>query len=484
MAKDTDKSLRQQVIYQIFTRNYRSGKLKDVERDLDRIRDLGVDIIYLLPVQPSGALHRKGSMGSPYAISDYRAVDPEIGTMQDFVELTEAAHRKGLKVMLDVVYNHTSPDSVLAKSHPEWFFHKADGSLGNRIGDWWDVVDLDYDSSEALWDYQIETLKMWAKYVDGFRCDVAPMVPLAFWKRARREVEQVCPGCIWLAEAVEPEMVIANRKAGVPTSSDSELYQAFDICYDYDTYNWQKAAQTGCMFLPGSTVRVPGERTGFLKEYLNRVNLQEGILPENYIKLRCLENHDRPRAAELVPDERALRNWTAWQYFEKGTVMVYAGQEFEVTHHPTLFDRDPVDFETGKDLSPLMRKLRAIRQQDLFVDSSFEAEAVAGDVIFAVRERRGDGTPAGGSTEEAGASEAATARTGGSAEQEKPVQAAAAVPDTGSNRIVGLFSTSGSARAVQVDLPNGTYTDLISGRKVDVFEHTIRLTGEPVIFFC
>ncbi len=177
MAQYTDKSLRQQVIYQIFTRNYKGGKLKDVERDLDRIKSLGVDIIYLLPVQPSGVLHRKGSMGSPYAISDYRAVDPEIGTMQDFAELTEAAHRKGLKVMLDVVYNHTSPDSVLAKSHPEWFFHKADGSLGNRIGAWWDVVDLDYESSEALWNYQIETLKMWAKYVDGFRCDVAPMVP-------------------------------------------------------------------------------------------------------------------------------------------------------------------------------------------------------------------------------------------------------------------------------------------------------------------
>ena len=451
MAQYTDKSLRQQVIYQIFTRNYRGGKLKDVERDLDRIKSLGVDIIYLLPVQPSGVLHRKGSMGSPYAISDYRAVDPEIGTMQDFAELTEAAHRKGLKVMLDVVYNHTSPDSVLAKSHPEWFFHKADGSLGNRIGAWWDVVDLDYESSEALWNYQIETLKMWAKYVDGFRCDVAPMVPLAFWKRARREVEQVRPGCIWLAEAVEPEMVIANRKAGIPTSSDSELYQAFDICYDYDTYNWQKAAQTGCMFLPGGAVRVPGERAGFLKEYLNRVNLQEGILPENYVKLRCLENHDRPRAAELVPDERALRNWTAWQYFEKGTAMVYAGQEFEVTHHPTLFDRDPVDFETGRDLAPLMRRLRAIRQQDLFADSSFEAEEVAGEVIFAVRERRGD---------------------------------AAAMPDADRNRIAGLFSTLGSAKAVQVDLPDGTYTDLISGRKVDVFEHAIRLTGEPVIFYC
>ena len=140
--------------------------------------------------------------------------------------------------------------------------------------------------------------------------------------------------------------------------------------------------------------------------------------------------------------------------------MVYAGQEFEVTHHPTLFDRDPVDFETGKDLSPLMRKLRAIRQQDLFADSSFEAEEVAGDVIFAVRERRGNGTPAGESAEKA------------------------SMPGDCHDRIVGLFSTLGSAKAVQVDLPDGTYTDLISGRSVDVFEHTVRLTGEPVIFFC
>ncbi|HAC60607.1 MAG TPA: hypothetical protein DCF66_00355, partial [Lachnospiraceae bacterium] len=186
----------------------------------------------------------------------------------------------------------------------------------------------------------------------------------------------------------------------------------------------------------------------------------------------------------LVSDERALRNWTAWQYFEKGTAMVYAGQEFEVTHHPTLFDRDPVDFETGKDLSPLMRKLRAIRQQDLFADSSFEAEEVAGDVIFAVRERRGDGAPAEESTEGAGAGEASAAMPRASSDQAEPVRDAAAMPDADRNRIAGLFSTLGSAKAVQVDLPDGTYTDLISGRKVDVFEHTIRLTGEPVIFYC
>jgi len=458
MAANTDITLRNKVIYQIFTRNYKDGKLKTVQADLDRIKELGVDIIYLLPVQPSGCVHRKGSMGSPYAIRDYRAIDPEIGDMQDFIDLCDAAHERGLKVMLDVVYNHTSPDSVLSKTHQSWFFHKKDGSLGNRIGDWWDVVDLDYDcggdkeEAAKLWDYQAETLKMWAKYVDGFRCDVAPMVPLDFWKKARREVEEVRPGCIWVAEAVEKEMIVMNRKAGFPTSTDSELYQAFDICYDYDIYNLQKAAQTGVLYKPGTNVKVSGSKAHFLEEYLRQVCDQEAVYPENYVKLRCLENHDRPRAAEMIPDETALENWTAWQYFEKGTVMLYFGQEFEVTHHPTLFDRDTVDFETGRDLTPLMKRLSQIRKYPIFTDSSFTAEEADGDVIFAVREEKGAGRPAGD-------------------EEEKKT------------KIVGIFSTAGKAKSVQADLPDGTYTDLISGRKVDVFERTLRLEGQPLIFF-
>ena len=184
MARNTSLSLRNAVIYQIFTRNYKGGTFQAVEADLDRIQALGADIIYLLPVQPSGEVHRKGSMGSPYAIRDYRIPDPVQGTMEDFKALSSAIHARGMKLMIDVVYNHTSPDSWLAENHPEWFFHKADGSLGNRIGDWWDVVDLDYTKKD-LWRYQIDTLKMWAEYVDGFRCDVAPMVPLDFWLEAR-----------------------------------------------------------------------------------------------------------------------------------------------------------------------------------------------------------------------------------------------------------------------------------------------------------
>ena len=194
MAVDTEKTLRNQVLYSIYVRNYsEAGTFAAVQADLDRIKALGTDIIWLLPIHPTGEKHRKGTLGSPYAIRDYRAVNPEFGTLDDFRHLVDAIHDRGMKCIIDVVYNHTSPDSWLAEHHPEWFFHKPDGSLGNRFGDWWDVADLDYSHME-LWEYQIETLKYWARLVDGFRCDVASAVPLAFWREAREQVERVRPG--------------------------------------------------------------------------------------------------------------------------------------------------------------------------------------------------------------------------------------------------------------------------------------------------
>ena len=158
MAVDTEKTLRNQVLYSIYVRNYsEAGTFAAVQADLDRIKALGTDIIWLLPIHPTGEKHRKGTLGSPYAIRDYRAVNPEFGTLDDFRHLVDAIHDRGMKCIIDVVYNHTSPDSWLAEHHPEWFFHKPDGSLGNRFGDWWDVADLDYSHKE-LWEYQIETL--------------------------------------------------------------------------------------------------------------------------------------------------------------------------------------------------------------------------------------------------------------------------------------------------------------------------------------
>lgn len=245
MAKNTPITLRNSVIYQIFIRNFsEEGTFSAVHDRLDEIRSMGVDIIWLMPIHPVGTAKRKGTLGSPYAVSDYRAVNPEFGTMEDFIALVSDIHAHGMKCIIDVVYNHTSPDSVLSREHPEWFYHRPDGSFGNRVGDWSDIIDLDY-SNEGLWDYQIATLKMWARIVDGFRCDVAPLIPLDFWLRARDEVEKVRPGCIWLSESVEYGFIRYIRGMGMTALSDAEIYQAFDISYEYDVYRDFRACLSG-----------------------------------------------------------------------------------------------------------------------------------------------------------------------------------------------------------------------------------------------
>ena len=198
-----------------------------------------------------------------------------INDISEIVEEKNELREENMKCIIDVVYNHTSPDSVLAKEHPEWFYHKPDGSFGNKVGDWSDVIDLNYDQRQ-LWDYQIETLKRWTSIVDGFRCDVAPLVPLAFWLKAREETAKVKPDLLWLSESVEPDFIRELRSRGVTCLSDSEIFQAFDVSYEYDVYSDFNA------YLKG---------TGSLAEYAAALNRQESIYPDNYVKLRFLENH-------------------------------------------------------------------------------------------------------------------------------------------------------------------------------------------------
>lgn len=120
---------------------------------------------------------------------------------------------------------------MLAREHPEWFYHEPDGAMGNRIGDWSDIVYSDY-GNRALWIYQIGDAQNVGGDGDGFRCDVAPLIPLAFWRKAREEVEAVRPGCVWLSESVEPAFTLDNRARGMVSLSDSEIYQAFDLSFE------------------------------------------------------------------------------------------------------------------------------------------------------------------------------------------------------------------------------------------------------------
>lgn len=424
MAKNTEISLRNKVIYSVYVRNHTNdGTFNAVAEDLDRIKSLGTDIIWFMPIHPIGVKNKKGSLGCPYANKDYRTTNPEYGTMDDFKSLVEKIHAKGMKCMIDVVYNHTSPDSNLSVEHPEFFYRKSDGNFGNKVGDWSDIIDLDYSNKE-LWQYQIDSLVMWAKIVDGFRCDVASFVPVEFWKQAREAVAKVNPDCIWLAESVHSSFNVFSRKSGIYTASDYELFDAFDMEYDYDI------REVFDKYLKGKTT---------LSNYMDMFNYQEAIYPQNYDKMRCLENHDQPRICHYVKNRSDLENYTAFLYFLKGSTLIYAGQEFGCDETPSLFDKDVFPRNTGIDLSKLFAKLDTIKKTVLDDDDYFKADADDENDI-AILER-----------------------------------------DNNKSKKVGIFSLKSMSADVKVDLPDGDYKNEISGETVTVSNGKIHCDGKAII---
>lgn len=424
MAKNTEISLRNKVIYSVYVRNHTNdGTFNAVAEDLDRIKSLGTDIIWFMPIHPIGVKNKKGSLGCPYANKDYRTTNPEYGTMDDFKSLVEKIHAKGMKCIIDVVYNHTSPDSNLSVEHPEFFYRKPDGNFGNKVGDWSDIIDLDYSNKE-LWQYQIDSLVMWAKIVDGFRCDVASFVPVEFWKQAREAVAKVNPDCIWLAESVHSSFNVFSRKSGIYTASDYELFDAFDMEYDYDI------REVFDKYLKGETT---------LSNYMDMFNYQEAIYPQNYDKMRCLENHDQPRICHYVKNRSDLENYTAFLYFLKGSTLIYAGQEFGCDETPSLFDKDVFPRNTGIDLSNLFAKLDTIKKTVLDDDDYFKADADDENDI-AILER-----------------------------------------DNNKSKKVGIFSLKSKSAYVKVDLHDGDYKNEISGETVTVSNGKIHCNGKAII---
>ncbi len=374
--KDTDKSLRNLVIYSVYVRNHTlEGTFRALEADLPRIKALGTDMIWLMPIHPIGVLGKKGSLGCPYSISDYRTVNPAYGSLDDFRHLVNAIHSLGMKCIIDVVYNHTSHDAVLLSEHPEFYWRKADGSFGNRFGDWADVYDLDY-SNRDLWDYQAESLMFWAGIVDGFRCDVASLVPPAFWAYARARVAEVNPSCFWLGETVHRSFVTAARKEGLAIWTDSQMFEVFDAEYQYDIHE---------KFCACFENKVPFETA--LPFYIDALNAQEFIYPENYLKLRFLENHDNRRFASFCPDEERRRQWLRFMFFQKGPMLIYAGQEFSCTQTPSLFEKEPFD-RSGEDISRLIADLAA-EKKNLPSDAVFESRIVGGTKVEATYTSKG-----------------------------------------------------------------------------------------------
>ncbi|APX72749.1 alpha-amylase family glycosyl hydrolase [Companilactobacillus allii] len=424
MADDTSVKLRTKQLYCIFVRNHtKEGTLRALVSDLDRIKNLGTDYIWLLPINPIGEVDRKGTLGSPYSIKDYRKIEPTLGTWDDFEYLAKEIHDRDMKLMIDIVYNHTSRDSVLLKTHPEWFLRDDSGKLFPKNPDWSDVAELDYDNKD-LWEYQIETLKQYAKVVDGFRCDVAPQVPIKFWEQARQSVSEVKENILWLAETTGGDYIKVQRDKGFWMSTDSESYRAFDYAYDYDI------DQTWHDYINGKTE---------LKTYTNALNNQELIYPNNYIKMRALENHDNDRAHKLFTNENDLINWLAFSEFQKGSSLIYAGQEFGMSHKPDLFEMDKLNWDKHElELSDLIKRMHELSQDSIQYMGAYQVTPESNDLVKV------------------------------SFEQSSHIR-------------VGIFTLRGNCGHVRVDLPDGEYTNLLDNKPVTVYRGIVEIEYGPVI---
>ena len=187
---------KQAVLYQINTRQFtEEGTFRAAEQHLPRLKALGADILWLMPIHPIGIQNRKGTLGSQYAVRDYYGVNPEFGTLDDLKHFVAAAHAAGMYVIIDWVANHTAWDNPLVHEHPEWYARDWKGDFRpTPWRDWTDVIDLDY-RHPALRRYMTEALKYWVTEtdIDGYRCDVAGFLPTDFWNTARKALDAIKP---------------------------------------------------------------------------------------------------------------------------------------------------------------------------------------------------------------------------------------------------------------------------------------------------
>ncbi len=308
-----------QTVYELNIRQFStSGTFRAIEHRLAAIRELGITTIWLMPVQPIGQKKRKGSLGSYYSIKDYRAVNPEFGTMNDFKRLVTKIHQLGMHVIIDWVANHTAWDNPLITQHPDWYTHDSSGAIVSPVADWSDVADLNYNN-KALRTYMIESMQYWLREadVDGFRCDVAEMVPLDFWQQARPELEKIKPVFL-LAEGDAPNL----------------YNKAFDATYSWDMYRLMNKIAKGDQ-AAGAVFDLLDEET---KRY-----------PATFLPLRFTTNHDENSWNGTVFERlgKGAKTFAVLAATLPGIPLLYNGQEAGLDKRLSFFERDPIQWHVN-----------------------------------------------------------------------------------------------------------------------------------------
>ncbi|WP_018995596.1 alpha-amylase family glycosyl hydrolase [Hirschia maritima] len=327
---------RDAVLYQLNTRQFtQEGTFEAAQQQLPRLAELGVDIIWLMPIHPIGEAERKGTLGSPYAVKDYRAVNPDYGSVDDLRAFVAEAHSLGLHVILDWVANHSAWDNHLVEDHPEWYARDESGNLQPTPWvDWADIIDLDYSQKE-LREYMGGAMRYWVEDVgiDGFRADMAGMVPLDFWEDVRADLEKVKP-VFMLAEYDQRDV----------------LAKAFDASY---SWAWKNTVQS--VTLQGD------DASSFMWYYFEN----EGIWPRDGYRLLYTSNHDQNSWDEAAPVlyGDAYRNVVVMSFVSEGIPMIYNGQEAYNEKMLEFFERDPIEWREHE-ISDLFKRLISLKKEN------------------------------------------------------------------------------------------------------------------------
>jgi glycosidase len=310
------------VIYEVNIRQYTpEGTFNAFAKELPRLKELGVDVIWIMPIHPIGVKNRKGGMGSYYSVKDYTDVAPEYGTKADFKSLVDKAHSLGIKVIIDWVANHTAWDNEWIEKHTEWYVHGNNGEITTQY-DWSDVAKLDYNSPEMK-TAMIDAMKYWVSNfdIDGFRCDVAFLVPVDFWEELRAELE-----------TIKPVYMIAEMEWNPDINPNPEMYfrNAFNASY-------------GWSFMGTSTDFINGKKS--LTQFKNELHENYAKFPSQMQKMYFLTNHDENSWNGTV-DEKYGKNWqqvgVMVYTLPQSLPLIYTGEEVGLNRRLSFFEKDNI----------------------------------------------------------------------------------------------------------------------------------------------
>lgn len=304
-------------IYEVNIRQYtKEGTFSSFEKHIPRLHQMGVDILWLMPINPIGKENRKGTLGSYYSIADYTAVNPEFGTLEDFKKLVNTAHSLGMHVIIDWVANHSSWDHPWAKQHPEWYEHDSTTGKFASPYDWTDVIELDYDNKEMR-QAMTDAMKFWIKEadIDGFRCDVAFMVPLDFWNDTRKQLDSIKP-VFMLAEA----------------EVNDQHKEAFDMSYSWDLHHLMNDVAQG--------KKPAGD---FIDLYIK----EDTTFEVNDYRMIFTSNHDENswNGTEFERMGDGANTFAVLAATLPGMHLIYSGQEAALNKRLEFFEKDEINWD-------------------------------------------------------------------------------------------------------------------------------------------